>query len=327
MFEPGAAPSALTVTNSTFTGNRADGKNGFGGAIMFEPASGSTGTLTQVTIAGNSTTGTNEAGGILVEDAPVTIRNSIISGNTAAGAVDNCTATSGGQLSKAGHNIELGTSCGFDINADPKLAALADNGGPTKTMALPAGSPAIDAADPAYCPPTDQRGVARPDGGTGGSGSCDLGAFERAVPVVQPVPPTLTAPYCTLRVKREVARPTKRRHKLRRAREARRSEKAGAIAATVRCDQAAEVMLAGTLTEVLRKKPRHGKRHPVKFRLGPIRASVSAGVPRKLLLRLPHAALTALAQKAKESATLVLTAANANGTTTKKVTVAELKLG
>jgi hypothetical protein len=78
---------------------------------------------------------------------------------------------------------------------------------------------------------------------------------------------------------------------------------------------------------VLRKKPKHGKRHPVKFRLGPLGASVSAGVQRELLLRLPNAALTALAQMAKESATLVLTAANANGTTTKKVTVAELKPG
>jgi hypothetical protein len=81
------------------------------------------------------------------------------------------------------------------------------------------------------------------------------------------------------------------------------------------------------LTEVLRKKPKHGKRHPVKFRLGPLGASVNANVQRTLLLRLPNAALTALAQKAKESATLILTAANANGTTTKKVTAAELKPG
>ena len=55
------------------------------------------------------------------------------------------------------------------IAADPLLEALADNGGPTATMALPAGSPAIDAGD--SCPATDQRGLPR-------SGACDLGAFE-----------------------------------------------------------------------------------------------------------------------------------------------------
>ena len=53
------------------------------------------------------------------------------------------------------------------------LGPLADNGGPTLTHALLAGSPAIDAADAAACPATDQRGVVRPrDAG------CDVGAFE-----------------------------------------------------------------------------------------------------------------------------------------------------
>ena len=51
------------------------------------------------------------------------------------------------------------------------LGPLADNGGPTLTHALLAGSPAIDAADTAVCPATDQRGVAR-------DAACDVGAFE-----------------------------------------------------------------------------------------------------------------------------------------------------
>jgi hypothetical protein len=57
-------------------------------------------------------------------------------------------------------------------DTDPVLdAALADNGGPTLTHAILDGSPAIDAADPAACLPTDQRGMAR-------FGPCDIGAYE-----------------------------------------------------------------------------------------------------------------------------------------------------
>src|SRR5205823_342800 len=65
----------------------------------------------------------------------------------------------------------------------PLLAPLADNGGPTKTRALGAGSPAIDHADPA-CPPPgpDQRGVARRQGPR-----CDIGAFELEVRNAAPV--------------------------------------------------------------------------------------------------------------------------------------------
>ena len=57
---------------------------------------------------------------------------------------------------------------------DALIGPLADNGGPTWTHALQPASPAIDAADDAACPATDQRGVARPQGA-----DCDVGAFER----------------------------------------------------------------------------------------------------------------------------------------------------
>ena len=50
---------------------------------------------------------------------------------------------------------------------------LQDNGGATPTHALLPDSPAIDAAASLNCPPTDQRGVARPQGPR-----CDIGAFE-----------------------------------------------------------------------------------------------------------------------------------------------------
>jgi hypothetical protein len=73
------------------------------------------------------------------------------------------------------------------------LSPLADNGGPTLTHALPAGSPALNAADISVCTTTDQRGEARELDGTFFvikaanqnvvafelGGDCDIGSFER----------------------------------------------------------------------------------------------------------------------------------------------------
>src|SRR5206468_3475874 len=79
------------------------------------------------------------------------------------------------------NNLENGNTCGFsaagDIrNADPKLGPLADNSGPTHTHALLAGSPAIDAGSSSGFAATDQRGVARPQGGR-----ADIGAYEGTI--------------------------------------------------------------------------------------------------------------------------------------------------
>jgi len=65
------------------------------------------------------------------------------------------------------------TGTGSRTNVNPMLGPLANNGGPTLTMALLPGSPAIDAASAAGAPATDQRGVARPQGP-----GVDIGAFE-----------------------------------------------------------------------------------------------------------------------------------------------------
>jgi hypothetical protein len=58
-------------------------------------------------------------------------------------------------------------------DTDPKLGTLGNYGGPTLTIPLLIGSPAIDAADSVSCPATDQRGLPRPYGP-----ACDIGAFE-----------------------------------------------------------------------------------------------------------------------------------------------------
>ena len=87
-----------------------------------------------------------------------------------------------GALIDGGGNMSSDGSCNFTApgslnNTAPILGPLADYGGPTPTMALLAGSPAIDAGLPANCLATDQRGVARPFGA-----ACDIGAFESAAP-------------------------------------------------------------------------------------------------------------------------------------------------
>ena len=66
------------------------------------------------------------------------------------------------------------------------LGPLQNNGGPTQTHALVAGSPAIDAGNPNGCRDnagvllhTDQRGFLRPaDGNNDGTSGCDIGAYE-----------------------------------------------------------------------------------------------------------------------------------------------------
>jgi hypothetical protein len=88
------------------------------------------------------------------------------------------------------NNLVEDGSCPVSLTGDPMLGPLADNGGPTQTMALLAGSPAIDAGDNATCAAApvsnlDQRGSPRPlDGDNDTVIICDIGAYEAPEPSV-----------------------------------------------------------------------------------------------------------------------------------------------
>jgi hypothetical protein len=110
-------------------------------------------------------------GDTLVNSNLLTLVNTIVGGPS---STSNCV----GQLTDQGHNLSSDDSAAFSApgslnRTDPKLSALGDHGGPTLTLALLWGSPAIDAGSDADCPLTDQRGRTRP-----ALAHCDIGAFE-----------------------------------------------------------------------------------------------------------------------------------------------------
>jgi len=190
----GICCATLTVTNSTVSGNSA----GYGGGISNvsgDPGASSV-TISNSTLSGNLA-GVDGGGvynsGSHVDPAGLSIENSTVSGNSAtsngggiyhsgSGAFGSATfyigstilnaGASGGTIFNAGTATSLGynlardagggvlTGPGDQINTDPLLGPLQDNGGQTFTHALLPGSPAIDAGDPSFTPPPfyDQRG-------------------------------------------------------------------------------------------------------------------------------------------------------------------------
>lgn len=101
--------------------------------------------------------------------------------------------------------------------------------------------------------------------------------------------------------------------------------KPGTLSLTVKCDQTGRVKLTGTLTQLIGKKPKHGKQRSKTYKLGPASARVKAGRLLTLTVKLPAAAVTALGNGANESATFTLTATNANGAGRATAKLATLK--
>jgi predicted outer membrane repeat protein len=163
-----------SITNCTFSQNSA-GRNG--GAVYIDGEDGSAMlSISSCTFSQNSAS--NSGGGIYVSAdggaAAIQLSNNIFKTGTSGANIVN----SAGTIISQGHNLSSDngggylTGAGDQVNTDPMLdpAGLQNNGGPTPTIALQAGSPAINAGDP-NAPPRDQRYYIR-------SGAPDIGAFE-----------------------------------------------------------------------------------------------------------------------------------------------------
>ena len=200
----------VTVDNSTFSDNRANLRGG--GVFSDTNLSGETTTITNSTISGN--TAQTSGGGVYNTDGLTVIKFSTITKNTAPNDQGSGVASVGNDRTRTevlssiisantntdvdfvegttntfvsrGYNLigdgnatgAFNQTLGDRIGTDPKLGALANNGGPTQTHALLIGSPAIDAipqgANGCGTDITqDQRGVSRPQGS-----ACDIGSFE-----------------------------------------------------------------------------------------------------------------------------------------------------
>ncbi|MGH2810828.1 MAG: choice-of-anchor Q domain-containing protein, partial [Actinomycetota bacterium] len=191
---------SLTVINSTISGNRVQLNQ------MDQPGSGGgvsnlgTLVLTQSTVSDNFGGGVHN-GPSFSTGHTLTLDRTLVSGNAPTEVINlDGNTVIANAFNLFGLNGAAGVS-GFSpgpteiVPVGPLssiLAPLADNGGPTKTHALVAGSPAVDAVKRGCPPPfTDQRGFARPADGDGeGRAECDAGAFERAA---RPLPTCETA--------------------------------------------------------------------------------------------------------------------------------------
>ena len=181
----------LTVATSTLSGNSATN----GGGIFNEGyVGGATLAVSACTFSGNS----GDYGGGIYNDArygsaTVEIGDTILKAGASGANITNDLGT----VTSRGYNLSSDDGGGFlraggdQKNTDPKLGPLADNGGPTFTHALLAGSRAIDRgkrdAIPALASDTDQRGFQRPFdvptiGNVGRGDGSDIGAFEAECP-------------------------------------------------------------------------------------------------------------------------------------------------
>ncbi|MDX6581430.1 MAG: hypothetical protein QOI10_614 [Solirubrobacterales bacterium] len=160
--------SSLEATNSTVAENLALGS---GGGVFI--AAGGRARLNAVTIAANEADGGPGGGISLAPGATAIVDNSLIARNRSAAESPDCFGP--GLASGGGNLIGIAAGCGELgsggdlVRRDPRIGRLQPNGGPTSTVALRRGSPAIGAAR-VDAPRRDQRSRTRRDP--------DAGAYE-----------------------------------------------------------------------------------------------------------------------------------------------------
>jgi hypothetical protein len=166
----------MIVNNSTFYNNTA---NGAAGAKQGGGIKNWKGALEINNSTFSNNTAAIQGGGLALIVGTVKIRNTIVADNFGGDCYREFAT-----ISENINNIIKDDSCesgtilsGFQ-SGDPQLDSLQDNGGSTKTMALQAGSPVINAGDNMTCLATDQRGKTRPKGT-----ACDIGAYEADIPL------------------------------------------------------------------------------------------------------------------------------------------------
>jgi CSLREA domain-containing protein len=186
-----AIGSPSTVSNCTLAGNSATAAGG--GIFYVSNSSADTLTLTNVTLTNNQVNIGGQGGGLRVFPGLVVpvLHNMLIAGNLRGTSRDDVAGVlnSGSDFNLIGDGTGLsGISDGTSGNhigssaipIDPRLAPLGNYGGPTQTVPLLLGSPALGAGSTAYAAATDQRGLPRVVGG-----AIDIGAFQtQANPLV-----------------------------------------------------------------------------------------------------------------------------------------------
>jgi CSLREA domain-containing protein len=305
----GTTTELQRVVNSTITGNRGVSPGASTGAGIMHYG-GARMEVVSSTISGNrGEGGGKDLGGNLndngAEGSVLTLRDSIVSGGVGAAGGENC---SGSGVQSAGHNIDSLDQCNFHaagdkVNTDPLLAALARNGGPTETLGLLPGSPAIDAGD--ACPATDQRGIARPQGA-----ACDLGAYELVPP---PVPPTTTPLLPTTTPPPKVGRPSGAAKFKLLAGTVKVSLKTGVGTVSSRCQNVAgdrcQVTLALTAPA---PKAVTGARAKTRLRVGSATATIAGGATGKLRVKLTAKGLALLQASAGHQLQLAVAGKSSN---------------
>jgi hypothetical protein len=171
------------IDSSTISANIAGGPGSAGDGGGIDAAGVSYFSLTSSTVTDNQAFNAAVLGGGMRAEASGLVNNSIVANNVAHTLDQSVTAVSDcdGPVQTQGHNLSDGIDCGFTDPTDQQavpvlLGPLGNNGGPTDTEAVLAGSHALDAG--ASCAPSDQREVSRPRGA-----ACDIGAYELAAPL------------------------------------------------------------------------------------------------------------------------------------------------